>query len=139
MIKNKINMVKMFFDLKSLLVFIRFHSFQYTRRAENEQWKNHFYSNHGFLSSLRIQQMRTTISRQQQNSIVHLLKSILNHGVRPIDLSRKPKRYRSLSQCAAFKTLSLWYPSAIAKPYKCRWQIELFIKCIKQRLRIKAF
>lgn len=27
----------------------------------------------------------------------------------------------------------------IARLYKCRWQIELFFKCIKQHLRIKAF
>ena len=28
---------------------------------------------------------------------------------------------------------------AIAKRYKCRWQVELFFKWIKQLLRIKAF
>jgi len=27
----------------------------------------------------------------------------------------------------------------IAKLYKCRWQVELFFKWIKQHLRIKAF
>jgi len=27
----------------------------------------------------------------------------------------------------------------VAQPYKCRWQIELFFKWIKQHLRIKAF
>jgi IS4 transposase len=30
-------------------------------------------------------------------------------------------------------------PTAIAKLYKCRWQVELFFKWIKQHLRIKAF
>jgi hypothetical protein len=30
-------------------------------------------------------------------------------------------------------------PETIAKLYKCRWQIELFFKWIKQHLRIKAF
>lgn len=30
-------------------------------------------------------------------------------------------------------------PSTIAKLYKCRWQVELFFKWIKQHLRIKAF
>jgi Transposase DDE domain len=30
-------------------------------------------------------------------------------------------------------------PLTIAKLYKCRWQIELFFKWIKQYLRIKAF
>jgi IS4 transposase len=27
----------------------------------------------------------------------------------------------------------------IARLYKCRWQVELFFKWIKQHLRIKAF
>ena len=27
----------------------------------------------------------------------------------------------------------------IAQLYKCRWQVELFFKCIKQNLRIKSF
>jgi len=27
----------------------------------------------------------------------------------------------------------------IAQLYKCRWQVELFFKCIKQHLRIKTF
>jgi hypothetical protein len=30
-------------------------------------------------------------------------------------------------------------PLQIAQPYKCRWQVELFFKWIKQHLRIKAF
>ena len=30
-------------------------------------------------------------------------------------------------------------PLTIAKLYKCRWQVELFFKWIKQNLRIKAF
>lgn len=39
-----------------------------------------------------------------------------------------------------FITNNFDYPSTtIAKLYKCRWQIELFFKWIKQHLRIKAF
>lgn len=39
-----------------------------------------------------------------------------------------------------FLTNNLVYPSTtISKLYKCRWQIELFFKWIKQHLRIKAF
>lgn len=39
-----------------------------------------------------------------------------------------------------FLTNNFTYPSStIAKLYKCRWQIELFFKWIKQHLRIKAF
>jgi hypothetical protein len=39
-----------------------------------------------------------------------------------------------------FLTNNFAYPPiAIAKLYKCRWQVELFFKWIKQHLRIKAF
>ena len=39
-----------------------------------------------------------------------------------------------------FLTNNFVYPSeTIANLYKCRWQIELFFKWIKQHLRIKAF
>jgi hypothetical protein len=39
-----------------------------------------------------------------------------------------------------FLTNNFTYPAiTIAKLYKCRWQIELFFKWIKQHLRIKAF
>jgi IS4 transposase len=39
-----------------------------------------------------------------------------------------------------FLTNNFTYPSTtISKLYKCRWQIELFFKWIKQHLRIKAF
>ena len=30
-------------------------------------------------------------------------------------------------------------PATIAELYRCRWQVELFFKWIKQHLRIKAF
>jgi IS4 transposase len=30
-------------------------------------------------------------------------------------------------------------PKTIARLYKCRWQVELFFKWIKQHLRINAF
>ena len=40
----------------------------------------------------------------------------------------------------AFITNNFLLPSlTIAQLYKCRWQVELFFKWIKQHLRIKAF
>jgi hypothetical protein len=39
-----------------------------------------------------------------------------------------------------FFTNNFEFPAlTIAQLYKCRWQVELFFKCIKQHLRIKAF
>ena len=43
------------------------------------------------------------------------------------------KRFRFLTNNFALPALT------IAKIYKCRWQVELFFKWIKQHLRIKAF
>jgi hypothetical protein len=43
------------------------------------------------------------------------------------------KRFKFLSNNFALPALT------IAKIYKCRWQVELFFKWIKQHLRIKAF
>ncbi len=49
------------------------------------------------------------------------------HGLRATDLSRQPARYRDLPA------------RTIARLYKCRWQVELFFKWIKQHLKIKRF
>jgi len=47
-----------------------------------------------------------------------------------------PERRRWL----VFLTNNFALPApTIAQPYKCRWQVELFFKWIKQHLRIKAF
>ena len=43
------------------------------------------------------------------------------------------KRFKFLTNNFALPALT------IAKIYKCRWQVELFFKWIKQHLRIKAF
>ena len=43
------------------------------------------------------------------------------------------KRFKFLTNNFALPALT------IAKIYKCRWQVELFSKWIKQHLRIKAF
>jgi len=53
-----------------------------------------------------------------------------------IDQKRKTS---SLVSCV-FITNNFLLPSlTIAQLYKCRWQVELFFKWIKQHLRIKAF
>ena len=42
--------------------------------------------------------------------------------------------------CRDFFTNNFEHPAlVIAQLYKCRWQVELFFKWIKQNLRIKAF
>jgi len=49
-----------------------------------------------------------------------------------LDVETK-KRFKFLTNNFALPALT------IAKIYKCRWQVELFFKWIKQHLRIKAF
>ena len=58
-----------------------------------------------------------------------------------------PERLRRIRYCDAarrrwlvFLTNNFSLPAlTIAQLYKCRWQVELFFKWLKQRLRIKAF
>ncbi len=49
---------------------------------------------------------------------------------------RDPDRTKSLVLLTNNRTLSA---ATIAELYRCRWQVELFFKWIKQHLRIKAF
>jgi hypothetical protein len=47
---------------------------------------------------------------------------------------------RENNKCLCFLTNNFLLPAlTIAQLYKCRWQVELFFKWIKQHLRIKAF
>ena len=67
--------------------------------------------------------------------------------MRPQDAERYPVPLRRVSYHAAdidkrfvFLTNNFALPAlTIARLYKCRWQVELFFKWIKQYLRIKAF
>jgi hypothetical protein len=108
-------MVKLFFDLKLLLVFSLL-CFGINRSGEgNEQRKKHFFSNHGFLTPLRIEEMYSSLSRRLQGSIVHLSKLILHDGIRAINLSRKSQGHRSMFKCAPIKTYHLGIRSKISK------------------------
>ncbi len=48
-------------------------------------------------------------------------------------------RFRRLYSRPVDRTTGLICDQAIARLYKCRWQVELFFKWIKQHLRIKRF
>ena len=89
-------MIKLYFDLKLLLVFPP-PGFGINRSGEgNEQRKKHFFANHGFLTPLRIEEMYSPLSRRLQGPIVYLFKSILHDGIRAINLSRKSQGHRSM-------------------------------------------
>jgi IS4 transposase len=58
----------------------------------------------------------------------------------PVPLRRITYVDRETGQRCVFLTNNFTLPPLqIAQLYKCRWQIELFFKWIKQHLRIKAF
>lgn len=86
-------MVKTFFDLKSLLVFSLFYFDTNRTGAGNEHWKNNIFSDHGILTSLRVEEMYSSLPRRLQSSILYLFKSILHNGICTINISRKSQRY----------------------------------------------
>ncbi len=58
----------------------------------------------------------------------------------PVALRRITYRDAETGKRFAFLTNNWTLPAlTIAQLYKCRWQVELFFKWIKQHLRIKAF
>jgi transposase len=58
----------------------------------------------------------------------------------PVPLRRIAYHAADISKRFVFLTNNLLLPAlTIAQLYKCRWQVELFFKWIKQYLRIKAF
>jgi hypothetical protein len=69
------------------------------------------------------------------NLVCALMAAIIKKS-RPWRSSPRPRH-----AAADARQSGLWQPpqQAVAKLYKCRWQVELFFKWIKQHLRIKAF
>ena len=68
--------------------------------------------------------------------------SSLFHKVAPFPLHRPHQVHRSEDpQASRILDQSVWLARSlsIADLYRCRWQVELFFKWIKQHLRIKAF
>jgi IS4 transposase len=51
-----------------------------------------------------------------------------------------PRAFRSRRNSLVFLTNNFELPAlTLTELYRCRWQVELFFKWIKQHLRIKAF
>lgn len=84
-------------DLKAVLYNID-HSSQ---GVINEYRQNRFLSNHGLFTIVRIPQMCHTLSGQLQNTNFLMLGPIFMHGIRAVNISRKPARYRSMFKIRA--------------------------------------
>jgi len=80
---------------------------------------------------------RTTGLRSDQTVALHGLKAAFDY---PNQLRRISYYDEDSKRYFVFITNNFIIPALIiAKIYKCRWQIELFFKWIKQHLRIKSF
>src|SRR3989339_2129834 len=77
-----------------------------SKGASYEHGKNYFLSSDGIPASLRIPQMRSTLSRRLQGTKFFMYGSIFKHGFRATDISRKFTRYRIVPTLYAPKTLS---------------------------------
>src|SRR3989338_2797195 len=102
-----------------------------TKGANNEHGQNCFFSSHGVLAALRIPQMRRALSRRLQGQKFFLHGSIFMHGLRPINLSRKPARYRILSSVHAKQTLSYGHScsSVTQHAFECKQPKRLAYLC----------
>ncbi len=72
----------------------------------HELRQNHFFSNYGFFTSLRISQMCRTLFRRLSPTKFLLYGSVFLHGLCSAYFSRKPSRYRSLSSVYSKQTLA---------------------------------
>ena len=69
-----------------------------------------------------------------------MLTGVTTRNTYPEQLRRIKYRDPDTGNTLVFLTNHFTLPAlTIAQLYRCRWQVELFFKCIKQHLRIKAF
>lgn len=69
-----------------------------------------------------------------------ILSGFYSHKDFPVPLRRIKFRDPTTDKRLIFLTNQFTLPAlSIAQLYRCRWQVELFFKWIKQHLRIKAF
>ena len=95
------------FDLNSIYLDSFYNPPQYQlRRCQDEFWENGLRSIASTSTALRVQPVRSSISRQSQSQKLLLSRSISLHGLRSTDLSRKPTRHRNVPQLPQRETLS---------------------------------
>src|SRR5210317_2649385 len=58
--------------------------------------QSRLFSTHGPSTVAYLSALCSTLSRQSQNPVLFLPRSVSMHGICPTDLSRKPARHRSL-------------------------------------------
>jgi len=83
-------------NLNPNLSFCRF-SFHQTAGVADVRGQNRLFTSNGFPSPKRAGPLYSKVSRQFQSTKFHLSGAILLHGLRPIDRTRQPSRYRIVS------------------------------------------
>src|SRR3989338_3338176 len=64
--------------------------------ASNEYGQDNFFSSHGIPADVRIPQMRRALSRRTKDTELFLSRSVFEHSLRAVDVSRESSRYRVL-------------------------------------------
>src|SRR3989338_1214044 len=64
--------------------------------ASNEYGQNNLFPSHGIPADVRIPQMRRTLSWRTKNIKILMSRSVFEHSLRAVDVSREPSRYRVL-------------------------------------------
>jgi hypothetical protein len=116
-----------YLDFERLYVFTQLFSFFVTRAKKNLKFRRIYSHPVDQSTSLKCDQ---TIMLVTPNSLEGYPEKL--RRVKYFDTEKK-KRFVFLTNNFVLPALT------ITKLYKCRWQIELFFKWIKQHLRIKAF
>src|SRR5882724_741245 len=80
------------------------------KEMANECWQIDLLTTDGLSSGTRVSPMRRTLPRRLQAQELLLLGSVSLHGLCPINISRKPARYRSLPASSAKQALSHGHP-----------------------------
>ncbi len=68
--------------------------------------QSRLFSSHGTFTMAYISSLCSTLSRRPQDSILFLSRSVSMHGICPVNLPRKPTRYRGLLTCSTQQVVS---------------------------------
>src|SRR6266496_3303794 len=80
--------------------------------ASNEYGQNNFFPGHGIPADVRIPQMRRTLPWRTKDVELFLSRSVFEHGLRSVNISREFARHRILS------ALDVWTPVSHGFPGK---------------------
>jgi transposase len=116
-----------YIDFRRLYGFTRNMAFFVVRGKKNLAYRHHDYRSVEKAKGLRSDQTIHLRSTKAQRDYPEALRRISY-----VDVNSQ-RRYVFLTNNFTLAAIT------IAKLYKCRWQVELFFKWIKQHLRIKAF